>query len=94
MNQGKARGKIEHIGATEQKTEKFRIREVVINIDGMYPQLAKLQASQNRCELLDNLRLHDEVEVTYELQGRKWEKQDGTVDYFTTVALNTITKTN
>jgi hypothetical protein len=42
----------------------------------------KFQLTQDRCNLLDNLNLQDEIRVSFNIRGRKWVK-DSSVSYFT-----------
>lgn len=67
------KGKIVKIFDTEQKTDKFRAREFVIEMnEGNYPQFIKFQIVQDRCELLDAFAETDEVNVHFDLRGREW----------------------
>ena len=42
----------------------------------------KFQSTQDKCALLDQVNVDDTVKVSFNLRGRKWEK-DGQVSYFT-----------
>ena len=42
----------------------------------------KFQVTQDRCDILDGYNLNDEVKVSFNIRGRKWEKE-GKVSYFT-----------
>jgi hypothetical protein len=70
-----------------QRSEKFKTREFVVEVqetvkDKTFSQLIKLQASQERTTVLDDLNIGDEVKVHFNLRGSKWEK-DGKTSYFT-----------
>jgi|SRR5690242_13629252 hypothetical protein len=72
---------------TQQRTEKFAVREFVVEVieqgkDKTYSQQIKLQASQERTAVLDDINTGDEVKVHFNLKGSKWEK-DGKTSYFT-----------
>jgi hypothetical protein len=72
---------------TQQRTEKFKTREFVVEVteqvkDKTYSQLIKLQASNERTSVLDDINIGDEVKVHFNLRGSKWEK-DGKTSYFT-----------
>ncbi len=72
-------GKLHKIFETEQKSEKFRAREFVIEIvDGNYPQMVKFQLTQDKCELIDDYNEADEITVHFNLRGREWNDR-----YFT-----------
>jgi len=44
--------------------------------------LIKFQSTQDKCSLLDQFNVDDMVSVSFNLRGRKWER-DGQVSYFT-----------
>lgn len=73
--------------ATQVVTEKFKKRTFAMDIteqgsDGnSYPNFVQLQATQNRCELLDAFFVGDTVTVHFNIRGNKNEK-DGVVRYF------------
>ena len=70
-----------------QVSDAFRKREFVIekteNQGGMeFTDHIKFQLTQDRCSLLDNLNLQDELRVSFNIRGRRWVK-DTNVSYFT-----------
>lgn len=73
-----------HIGKTEQVSDKFKKRDLVVRIDGRYPQEPKFQVTQDRCDLLDSLNAGDHVKIHFDLNGRAYEK-DGVQMWFTTL---------
>jgi len=79
-------GKILEISSTQNITEKFRKREFIVeykdNPSGMYPQILKFQFTGDKCTLLDTYRSGQEVTISFNIRGRKYEK-DGRVSYFT-----------
>ena len=76
-------GKIYKKMDTIQRTDTFRIRELILEtIDGQYTQLIKFQLTQNNCEKLDGFNEGDEIKVTFSLRGREYTKDDRT-SYFT-----------
>ncbi len=67
-------GKLYKKFATESKSEKFQVREFVIEImDGNYPQLIKFQLAQERCGILDSYNEGEEIKVHFDLRGREWQ---------------------
>ena len=69
----KAKGVVKTIGPTVNVTEKFSKREFVIEMkDGMYPQSIQFQMAQDKCSLLDTVRVGQEIEVSFNLRGREW----------------------
>ena len=70
-----------------QVSDSFRKREFVVekteNQGGMeFTDHIKFQLTQDRCSLLDNLNLQDEIRVNFNIRGRRWVK-DEKVSYFT-----------
>ena len=68
-------------------SDKFKKREFVIetstegNNGSIYTELIKFQLVQDNCEKLNYSNVGDNVEVKFNLKGRKWEKE-GKVSYF------------
>ncbi len=81
-------GRIFEIYPTQQVTDKFKKREFILEVketgnNGFeFIEYIKFQAVQDKCSLLDGLNLNDQVKVSFNLRGRKWEK-DGQTSYFT-----------
>lgn len=72
---------------TQQVSDKFKKREFVIekedNNGGMvFVDTIKFQLTQDRCSLLDPFALHDDLKISFNIKGNKWEKE-GKVNYFT-----------
>ena len=69
----------------KQVTETFKNREFVIEVinekDTKWNDFIKFQLSQANCSLIDNIAIGAPIEVSFNLRGRKWEK-DGKVSYF------------
>ncbi|MCK5168514.1 MAG: DUF3127 domain-containing protein, partial [Bacteroidales bacterium] len=42
----------------------------------------KFQLTQDKCNLVDNIEVNDEIKVNFNIRGKKWER-DGKVNYFT-----------
>ncbi len=63
----------------------FKKREFVIEVINEQNQdwndFIKFQLTQDRCSLLDPIRVGDKIKATFNVRGRKWEK-DGKVNYF------------
>lgn len=81
-------GTIYKVGEVQQISEKFKKREVVIKIEGDYPQFIGCQLTQDKCALGDNLNIGDEVDASINLRGREWTSpKDGVVKYFNTIEI-------
>jgi hypothetical protein len=79
-----ATGKIIMIADAQQVTEKFKKREFVIEIeDGNYPQSIKFQATNDRCDILDKVKVDDTVTVSFNLRGKPFVNKESQTVYFT-----------
>ena len=66
-------GTIHTIFASERKTDKFTVRNFILQfMDGEYKQHGIFQAINDRCELLDSFSPGDKVTVHFDLRGRLW----------------------
>ena len=81
----KFKGEVVFITPTTSVSDKFKKREVTLKSDGEYPQYVTFQLTQDKGDLANNLNPGDVVNVKYNLRGRKWEAQDGTIKYFNTI---------
>ncbi len=78
------KGELKVIGDVQQVSDSFKKREfVVVDASGQYAQTISFQAVQDRVDLLNNMKVGDNVEVTFFLRGREWTNpKDNTVRYF------------
>lgn len=73
---------------TQKVSDRFQKREFVLEIKSSgtsgfeFVDLIKFQSTQDRCSMLDQFELDDPIKVSFNLRGRKWER-DGQVSYFT-----------
>lgn len=73
---------------TQVISDRFQKREFVLEIKSTgatgfeFVDFIKFQATQDKCSLLDPFNIDDTLKVSFNLRGRKWEK-DGQVSYFT-----------
>lgn len=76
------KGTLHHIGETQQVSDRFCKREIVLLVpDGKYPQHVPLQLTGDRTSLADDLRIGDELRVTFNVRGRESNK-NGQVRYW------------
>lgn len=73
-------GKVHKVFDTQQITDTFTKRELVVETDGEYPQYIKIEFVKDKTALLDELNEGDSVTVSYDLRGREWNGK-----YFTNV---------
>lgn len=89
-------GTIKLIKEEQQVSEKFRKKEFVITDNSSkYPQHILLQLAQDKCGLLDNCNIGDEIKAHFNLRGRGWTNPQGEEKWFTTLdvwKLETISK--
>lgn len=64
-------GQVRRIGATESVSDKFKKRELILDIPGQYPQVVKFEFVQDKCALLDGLKVGENVNVHFNLNGRE-----------------------
>lgn len=76
-------GKVVHVGKEETfGSNGFRKRLVVLMTDEQYPQTIPFEFTQDKCELLDRVKLNDKITVKFNLRGREWTNPEGEVKYF------------
>ena len=73
---------------TQKVSDRFQKREFVLEVKSNsatgyeFVDFIKFQATQDKCSMLDQVQIDDTVKVSFNLRGRKWEK-DGQISYFT-----------
>lgn len=80
-------GTIHEIFQTNQKSERFRTREFIIETtnqigDRNITNYVKFQATGDKCDTLNTYRVGSKVTVSFNIRGNKWENA-GKVSYFT-----------
>tara|TARA_R110000822_G_scaffold223798_1_gene356954 strand:+ start:244 stop:603 length:360 start_codon:yes stop_codon:yes gene_type:complete len=78
------KGTIKVINETQVISDSFSKREfVVVDSSEKYEQTIQFQAAQDNCAKLDNFKVGDDVQVSFNLKGREWTNpKDGVVRYF------------
>ena len=84
MSNPTATGIIEVIEETKTYGQKgFRKRLVVLKQDGRFTNYLPMDFIQDGCDTVDELSVGQEVEITYRLSGRKWQRDENSeVKYF------------
>lgn len=71
---------------TQRVSDRFQKRDFVIEVENernpQWNDFIKIQLVQDRCDLLENITLNENIKVYFNLKGRKWENQ-GQISYFT-----------
>ncbi len=84
-------GSIKMIGKTQQVSDKFSKRELVITEpSGQRPQHIPVEFTMDRTSLLDSFKPGEEVSVTCYVNGREWTGKDGVTKYFLSLSGNRI----
>ncbi|WKN29841.1 DUF3127 domain-containing protein [Porifericola rhodea] len=78
------KGKLIEIFDTTQISDRFQKREFVLEYadNPQYPEYVKFEAIQDRCAMLDDFKVGEEVTVFFNLKGRKWTDRQGETKYF------------
>ena len=78
------KGKILEIFDTQDVTNTFRKREFILEYaeNPQYPEFLKFELIQEKCDLLNNFSAGQEVNVFFNLKGRKWTDPKGGIKYF------------
>jgi len=67
-------------------SDRFRKRDFVLEVENErnpdWNDFIKVQLTQDRCDLVENMDINDMVKVSFNLRGRKWEN-NGQTSYFT-----------
>lgn len=88
-------GTIKVLRDTEPVSDRFKKREIVITDSStQYPQHISIQFTNDRCDLLNNFKEGDQVEVSINLRGREWTSPQGEIKYFNTIEGWKITNVN
>jgi hypothetical protein len=69
-----------------QVSDRFKKREFVLTIDpsSQYPQHVQFQLVQDKCSLINDVNVGEEIKVSFNLRGREWSR-DNDVKYFNTL---------
>ncbi|NMC41371.1 MAG: DUF3127 domain-containing protein [Bacteroidales bacterium] len=80
-------GKVIEIMPVINVSDKFRKREFVIErkesgTGGVFFDFIKFQLTQDKCDIINDSFLNQEVRILFNIKGNKWVKE-GKVSYFT-----------
>lgn len=80
------KGSIKRILDTRQVSDKFSVREFDIETTGdKYPQVLRLQVTNDRIAMINGLSVGDEVSIDINLRGREWTGKDGVTKVFNSI---------
>ena len=77
--------KIHSISETQNVTDTFSKREFIVETIEHYKQYLQLQVIKDKCSVLDNYKVGQEVKVSLNIKGRLWTNKEGKE-----VAFNTL----
>ena len=79
-------GKIKFIDETKTYGNNgFQKRELIITTNDDYPQPICIEFVQDKCTLLDNYSVGQDVKVGINLKGREWKSPEGETKYFNSI---------
>jgi len=79
-------GKIKKIDETKTfGASGFRKREMVVTTNEQYPQMLMVEFVQDKCDLLNNYQVGQDVKVSINLRGREWINPQGEAVYFNSI---------
>ncbi|GAA0712860.1 DUF3127 domain-containing protein [Aquimarina litoralis] len=79
-------GKVKMLGETQTfGSNGFRKREIVVTTDEQYPQHIMVEFIQDKCDLLNNFQIGQDVKISINLRGREWVNPQGETKYFNSI---------
>lgn len=87
------KAKIQTIFPSQQVTASFKKREFVVEYadNPQYPEFIKFECIQDKCDQLDSFSEGQDVNVSFNLKGRKWTDPQGVDKYFNSLQAWRIT---
>ena len=80
-------GRIKLITPTQEYgSNGFKKREIVITTNEQYPQHISIEFVQDKCTLLDNFQVGQDVKISFNLRGREWINPEGVAKYFNSLS--------
>jgi len=72
---------------TNKVSDRFQKRDFVLTTEANtpYPQTLIVQVTQDKCSLLDQFNVGDELKVQINIRGKEWTNPQGEVKYFVTL---------
>lgn len=79
-------GKVKMIGEAQTfGSNGFRKREIVVTTEEQYPQHIMVEFVQDKCDLLNNFQIGQDVKISINLRGREWVNPQGETKYFNAI---------
>lgn len=80
-------GKVHEIGATQQVTDSFKKRNLVLAVadNPQFVEYISVEFQQDNVDKLDGLKVGDSLNVGFNLRGRPWTNKEGVTVYFNSI---------
>jgi len=78
-------GKVKKVNDEQQVSATFKKRELVIVTDAQYPETILIEFVQDKCDLLNDLQVGQNITVGINLAGREWINPQGETKYFNSI---------
>lgn len=78
-------GTIKSVFDEKQISANFRKRELVLTTEERYPQQILVEFTQDKIQLLEDVRAGQQVTISINIRGREWTSPQGQVKYFVSV---------
>lgn len=79
-------GKLKVINETKSYGAKgFRKREIVVTTSGDYPEHLTIEFVEDKCDVINNYRVGDDVKISINLKGREWVNPQNETKYFNSI---------
>lgn len=78
-------GTVKKVNEVQIITPSFKKREFVITTLEDYPQDILIEFTQDKCDLLNAVKVGDNVEVHINIRGKEWINPQGVAKYFNTI---------
>lgn len=90
------KGKLLEKSSEMQISASFKKREFVVEFaeNPQYPEYVKFELIQDKCDLIDPVQPGQEIDVFFNLKGRKWTDAKGEVKYFNSLQAWKIERTS
>ena len=86
MSDLKLTGAIHKVFELTPISDSFMKQEFILLVeDGQYPQHVKFECTQSQTDILQKVKVGDNVTVHFNVRGRKWDSPTGETKYFNTL---------
>ena len=75
-------GRIKVINAEQQISATFKKRELLVSTEEQYPQHILINFIQDKCDILNNYQVGENVKVGVNIRGREWVSPQNETKYF------------